>query len=215
MLALTAPTSHSPSWKLLLKGTVCSVYVQWHRLYLIQMKDTQVDMDVLLLELMSSALAHGHSLLPTPHKAPEAKQAFSTATNHNSSSTMTTSEDPFFSYSHLNNFERHTISGRKIPCMLCRHHTFISNLPRGSGEAALSCRGLPSVSGRFPRALMYLLDGWTALLTPMDVTLSKLWQTVKDRAGWRAAVCGVTKRHYFTTEQQLCMCVCVCVCVCV
>jgi len=78
-----------------------------------------VDMDVLLLELMSSGLAHGRSPLPTPHKAPEAEQAFSTATNHNSSSTMTTSEDPFFSYSHLNNFERHTISGRKIPCMLC------------------------------------------------------------------------------------------------
>ena len=129
MLALTAPSSHSPSWKLLLKGTVCSVCVRWRRLYLIQMKDTQVDMDVLLLELMSSALAHGHSPLPTPHKAPKAEQAFSTTTNHNSSSTMTTSEDPFFSYSHLNNFERHTISGRKIPCMLCRHHTIISQPP--------------------------------------------------------------------------------------
>ena len=68
--------------------------VRWRRLYLIQMKDTQVD--VLLSELMSSALAHGHSPLPTRHKAPEAVQAFSTATNRNSSSTMTTSEDAFF-----------------------------------------------------------------------------------------------------------------------
>ena len=158
-------------------------------------------MDVLLLELMSSALAHSHSPLPTPHKSPKAEQAFSTATNRNSSSTMTTSQDAFFSYSHLNNLERHKISGRKIPCMLCRHHTIISQPPTRQWTG-LSYRGLPSVSGCFPRALMYLLHGWTALLTPVDRTLSKLWETVKDRAGWRAAVCAATKRHYFTTEQQ-------------
>ena len=44
------------------------------------------------------------------------------------------------------------------------------------------------------------------------MTLSKLWERVKDREGWCAAVRGATKRHYFTTEQQLCVCVCV-VCV--
>ena len=27
----------------------------------------------------------------------------------------------------------------------------------------------------------------------MDMSLGKLWQVVKDREAWRAAVCGVTK----------------------
>ena len=29
----------------------------------------------------------------------------------------------------------------------------------------------------------------------MDMNLSKLWDTVKDREAWGAAVCGVTKRQ--------------------
>ena len=37
---------------------------------------------------------------------------------------------------------------------------------------------------------MRLVDG---IIDSMDVSLSKLWQTVKDRAAWQAAAHGVLK----------------------
>ena len=43
------------------------------------------------------------------------------------------------------------------------------------------------------------------IIDAMDMNLSKLWEMVRDRKAWCAAVHGVAKRQGWATEQQHCI----------
>ena len=57
---------------------------------------------------------------------------------------------------------------------------------------------------------------WDSITRSMDMNFSNLWEIVKDRKSWCAAVHGVTKSQTQLSEQpSIPKYVCVCVCVCV